>query len=60
MRGDPPHNGTATSMQAAISMRPHAETLRQMILDYIAMRGEAGGEPIGLVIQLSISEAGAV
>jgi hypothetical protein len=37
-----PHNGTETSIAAAESMRPHAETLRRKVCEYIAQQGAKG------------------
>lgn len=38
----PPHNGVDTSRAAADSMRPHAATLRQKVLEHIRHCGEDG------------------
>lgn len=37
-----PHNGTATSIAAAESMRPHAAAIRQRVFDFIQSRGHFG------------------
>lgn len=37
-----PHNGTETSKAAAESMRPHAETMRRQVCQFIALQGAKG------------------
>lgn len=37
-----PHNGTETSIAAAESMRPHAETMRRKVCQFIADQGAKG------------------
>jgi hypothetical protein len=37
-----PHNGTATSIAAAESVRPHVSAIRQRVLDYIEGNGFNG------------------
>lgn len=39
---DPPSNGTATSDAAASSIRPHAETLRAFVYQFVRSRGDYG------------------
>lgn len=37
-----PHNGTVTSIAAAESMRPHVQTLRRKVCEFIAQAGAKG------------------
>jgi hypothetical protein len=42
MRGQPPANGIATSIQAADAIKPHADTLRRQVLECIRAAGRDG------------------
>lgn len=42
MRGQPPANGTATSIAAADAIKASADTLRKRVFDYIKARGPHG------------------
>ena len=42
MLGQPPANGTATSIMAADAIKPHADTLRLQVLECIRDAGRAG------------------
>lgn len=52
---DPPSNGTATSDEAAIAIKPHAETLRRAIHEYVASRGTFGATRNEIESDLSIA-----
>jgi hypothetical protein len=42
MQSTIPHNGVSTSIAAAESMRPHAETMRRQVCQFIAGQGARG------------------
>lgn len=51
----PVHNGTPTSIAAAESIRPHAETQRHKILEFVRTRDEIGAtrEDIELALEMN-------
>src|SRR6476646_8840143 len=52
--GIPPHRGVSTSIGAAKSVAPYAQSQRQHVLDAITARGERGATLDELVVELDL------
>jgi hypothetical protein len=51
---EPPHNGTATSRAAAVSMQTHTARIRNRILDFIKSRHSTGATAHEIEVMLEI------